>query len=141
MTGLIALTEVIVARTALVDPRRSRAAAARASDLYLDGYISVTPRRDQVRRVGGRGPSVLRRRSAVPTTRTTTTSTGSVTARFPWKPPATMLTQRLKGTREAFRDDRDEPIKSDLSRAAVVVTAVVHATWSRTVRRSALTSR
>ena len=59
----------------------------------------------------------------------------------PVEAPATMLTQRLKGTREAFRDDRDEPIKSDLSRAAVVVTAVVHATWSRTVRRSALTSR
>jgi len=43
MTGLIALTEVIVARTALVDPRRSRAAAVRASDLYLDGYILGDP--------------------------------------------------------------------------------------------------
>jgi RpiR family transcriptional regulator, carbohydrate utilization regulator len=43
MTGLIALTEVIVARTALVDPRRSRAAAARASDLYLHGYILGDP--------------------------------------------------------------------------------------------------
>src|SRR6478736_3005016 len=66
MTGFIALTEVIVARTALVDPRRSRAAAARASDLCLHGYILGDPRRDQVRRVAGRGPSVLRRRSAVP---------------------------------------------------------------------------
>jgi len=35
--------EVIVARTALVDPRRSRAAAARASDLYLHGYILGDP--------------------------------------------------------------------------------------------------
>ena len=43
MTGLIALTEVIVARTALVDPRRSRAAAARASDLCLHGYILGDP--------------------------------------------------------------------------------------------------
>ncbi len=43
MTGLIALTEVIVARTALVDPRRSRAAAARASDLYPDGYFLDDP--------------------------------------------------------------------------------------------------
>ena len=56
------------------------------------------------------------------------------------EPPTTMLTQRLKGTREALGDDRDEPIKSDRS-AAVVVTAVVHATWSTTVRRSAITSR
>ena len=43
MTGFIALTEVIVARTALVDPRRSRAAAARASDLCLHGYILGDP--------------------------------------------------------------------------------------------------
>lgn len=39
MTGVTALIEALVARTALWDPRRSQAAAAVASDLYFDGHV------------------------------------------------------------------------------------------------------
>ncbi len=39
MTGVTALAEALVARVALVDPARSRAAAAVASELYFDGHV------------------------------------------------------------------------------------------------------
>jgi DNA-binding MurR/RpiR family transcriptional regulator len=43
MTGVIALIEALVARTALVDPRRSQGAAALASDVYFDGHVLGDP--------------------------------------------------------------------------------------------------
>lgn len=43
MTGVTALIEALVARTALWDPRRSHAAAAVASDLYFDGHVLADP--------------------------------------------------------------------------------------------------
>ncbi|HEX6967727.1 MAG TPA: MurR/RpiR family transcriptional regulator [Micromonosporaceae bacterium] len=39
MTGVLALAEALVARIALLQPQRSRAAAAVASDLYFEGHV------------------------------------------------------------------------------------------------------
>jgi len=43
MTGVTALIEALVARTALCNPRRSQTAAAVASDLYFDGHVLADP--------------------------------------------------------------------------------------------------
>lgn len=43
LTGVIALVEALVAKTALQDPRRSQASAAVASDFYFDGHVSADP--------------------------------------------------------------------------------------------------
>jgi DNA-binding MurR/RpiR family transcriptional regulator len=47
MTGVTALVEALVARVALLDPARSRAAAAIASEVYFDGYVLADRRPDE----------------------------------------------------------------------------------------------
>jgi len=66
MTGLIALRRSSLpglhsSTRGAAGPRPPERATSACTVIF-----SVTPRRDQVRRVAGRGPSVLRRRSAVP---------------------------------------------------------------------------
>ena len=66
MTGLIALRRSSLpglhsSTRGAAGPRPPERATSTCTVIF-----SVTPRRDQVRRVAGRGPSVLRRRSAVP---------------------------------------------------------------------------